>query len=250
MPLRCKGRFFYTRSMNETAHSGPPYFLDAHHIEFPDARLALEEPDGLLAVGGDLRSDRLLNAYRHGIFPWFSDDQPILWWSPNPRCILPPDQLYSSRSMKKLLRKGQFEITLDAAFAEVMRQCAAPREDQDGTWITNEMFDAYSTLHAEGHAHSVECWQDGELVGGLYGIAIGQVFFGESMFSRCSNASKAAFITLVEQLIEWGYRLIDCQVETDHLLSLGAINIPREQFLQQLNLLCSKNIHPNAWKPR
>ncbi len=224
--------------------------MDPHHIDFPDARLAMDEPDGLLAVGGDLRVDRLLNAYRHGIFPWFSDDQPILWWSPDPRCVLFPEKLYTSRSMAKLLRQDKFTITVDEAFSEVMRQCAAPRADQDGTWITEEMFHAYCTLHQQGHAHSAECWYQGELVGGLYGVAIGQVFFGESMFSRVSNASKAAFITLTNQLIRWDYQLIDCQVETEHLLSLGAENIPREQFLQQLNQLSELSPAGHAWSSR
>lgn len=234
--------------MSENLHSGPPFLLDSYRIDFPPAELALTEPDGLLAVGGDLRYDRILNAYRHGIFPWFSDDQPILWWSPNPRCILIPDQLYLSRSMKKLLRKGVFEVTIDGMFAEVLRQCAAPRKDQEGTWITDDMFHAYCELHNKGHAHSVECWYNGELVGGLYGLAIGQVFFGESMFSRHSNASKVAFATLVQHLTQWGYQLIDCQVETDHLLSLGAINIPREQFLQQLKQHCPTPPSSTAWE--
>jgi len=226
---------------------GPPFILNPHHIEFPSPHLALQEPDGLLAVGGDLHPDRLLAAYKQGIFPWFSDDQPILWWSPNPRCILLPEQLAISRSMKKVLKRGEYQTTIDQAFSEVMRRCAAPRDNQDGTWITQEMYRAYNQLHREGHAHSAECWWRGELVGGLYGIAIGQVFFGESMFSQRSNASKAAFITLVQQLISWGYQLIDCQVHTDHLESMGAIEIPRDVFLQKLNQLCHQAPLNSAW---
>ncbi len=234
--------------MSSELINGPPYILDPLTVDFPDANLALIEPDGLLAVGGDLTAERLLSAYSQGIFPWFSDEQPILWWSPNPRCVLFPDQLNISRSMKKILRRGEYQITVNEAFPKVMQQCAAPREGQDGTWITTEMHEAYIQLHRLGHAHSAECWHQGELVGGLYGIAIGQVFFGESMFSQRSNASKAAFITLVQQLIGWGYQLIDCQVHTDHLESLGAIEIQREQFLQSLNSLCRQKPCSNAWR--
>ncbi len=226
---------------------GPPFLLYEHHTIFPDPNLALTEPDGLLAIGGDLSSERLLSAYRQGIFPWFSDNQPILWWSPNPRCVVYPQQLNISRSMKKVLRKGEYQITYDSAFEQVMRECAAPRDGQPGSWITGEMLQAYSELHRQGAAHSVECWYQGELVGGLYGVAIGQVFFGESMFSRRSNASKAAFITLTQQLIEWGYQLIDCQLHSDHLESLGAVMIARPTFLQLLNTHCSQQPADNAW---
>lgn len=233
--------------MNNQSEGNPPFFLNPYSIEFPKPHLALEEPDGLLAVGGDLHPDRLLAAYKQGIFPWFSDDQPILWWSPNPRCILLPEQLVISRSMKKVIKRGDYQVTINQAFSEVMQHCAAPRDDQNGTWITSEMHHAYSNLHQQGHAHSAECWYQGELVGGLYGIAIGRVFFGESMFSKRSNASKTAFITLVQQLISWDYQLIDCQVHTNHLESLGAIEIPRELFLQQLNRLCHQAPSPSAW---
>ncbi len=236
--------------MSDHSNAGPPYPLHPHLTTFPAAHLALTEPDGLLAVGGDLSRERLLNAYQQGIFPWFSDDQPILWWSPDPRCVIYPRQLKVSRSMKKVLRKGEYRITFDSAFEHVMRACAAPRDDQQGTWITEEMFQAYSALHRQGDAHSVECWHQGKLVGGLYGIAIGQVFFGESMFSHRSNASKAAFITLVEQLIEWDYQLIDCQLQSEHLESLGAQAIPRTTFLEQLNIHCQADPSRQAWDTR
>ncbi|RDE24742.1 leucyl/phenylalanyl-tRNA--protein transferase [Motiliproteus coralliicola] len=210
---------------------------------FPPLDQALADPDGLLAAGGDLSPQRLLLAYRHGIFPWFDDQQPILWWSPDPRCVLYPDQLYLSRSLKKLRRQQRFEVSFDRAFDQVIAACAAPRMDDPGTWITTEMEQAYAELHHLGIAHSVEVWQQGELVGGLYGVAIGRVFFGESMFSRVSNASKVGFATLVEQLSVWGYALIDCQVETEHLMSLGACLIPRSEFARQLEQHCAAENH-------
>lgn len=202
--------------------------------EFPPTSAALDEPNGLLAAGGDLSPTQLLAAYRRGIFPWFDDSQPILWWSPSPRLVLPPEQLHVSRSMKKLLRRNPFEVTADQCFSDVMEACSEPRPDQRGTWITDEMLDAYARLHDLGYAHSVEVWEDQTLVGGLYGIALGRVFFGESMFSRRSNASKVGFIALVQNLEQQGYQLIDCQVHTDHLFSLGAREIPRTQFEQYL----------------
>ncbi len=227
---------------------GPPFLLYEHHTTFPDPNLALTEPDGLLAIGGDLSSERLLSAYQQGVFPWFSDDQPILWWSPDPRCVVYPQQLNISRSMKKVLRKGEYKITYDRAFEQVIRECAAPRDNQPNTWITEEMLQAYSELHRKGAAHSVECWHQGELVGGLYGVAIGQVFFGESMFSHRNNASKAAFITLTQQLIEWGYQLIDCQLHSDHLESLGAVMITRSRFLKLLDIHCRQQPGKHAWE--
>ncbi len=227
---------------------GPPFLLYEHHSIFPDPNLALTEPDGLLAVGGDLSCERLLSAYRQGIFPWFSDNQPILWWSPDPRSVIHPQQLNISRSMKKVLRKGEYQISFDTTFEQVVRECAAPRDNQPGSWITEGMLQAYSELHRKGAAHSVECWHQGELVGGLYGVAIGQVFFGESMFSRRRNASKVAFISLTQQLIEWGYQLIDCQVHSDHLESLGAVMMPRPAFLQLLDIHCPQSPAGNAWK--
>jgi leucyl/phenylalanyl-tRNA--protein transferase len=216
------------------------------HI-FPDVELALDEPDGLLAVGGDLSPARLLAAYSQGIFPWYSDGQPILWWSPNPRAVLYPAQLKISRSLRKRLRKQEYTITLDEDFDGVIQQCAAPRDKQQGTWITLEMQQAYRRLHAQGYAHSVEAWYQGELVGGLYGIALGRVFFGESMFSRRTDASKVAFVHLVRQLMRWDYLLIDCQVSSEHMSSLGAVNIPRHEFTRQLESLVLQSGHPTPW---
>lgn len=227
-----------------------PFWLDSHtpaHV-FPDVELALAEPDGLLAVGGDLSPDRLLSAYSQGIFPWFSGNQPILWWSPNPRAVLFPEDLKISRSLRKRIRKQEYSLSLDEAFEEVVRQCAAPRKDQDGTWITDEMRHAYGRLHEQGYAHSVEVWHQGDLVGGLYGIALGKVFFGESMFSRRSDASKLAFAYLVRQLQLWGYPLIDCQVSSAHLHSLGAVNIDRSEFRRQLSSLVMRIAQPNPWR--
>ena len=201
---------------------------------FPDPAMAESEPDGLLAVGGDLHPRRLIGAYRQGIFPWYNPGQPILWWSPDPRMVLFPGRLHVSRSLRKVLRRQRFRITFDQDFAGVIRRCAAPRPGQSGTWITPEMERAYQRLHEMGVAHSVEAWQAGELVGGLYGLAQGRVFFGESMFSFVSNASKAAFATLVECLQTLDWALIDCQVHTDHLASLGAEPIPRARFLELL----------------
>lgn len=197
---------------------------------FPDPELA--EPDGLLAVGGDLSVNRLLLAYGHGIFPWYSADTPILWYSPHERFVLYPNELRISKSMHQVLRSKRFTITQNQAFEQVIRACAiTPREGQDGTWITTEMQQAYIQLHRQGYAHSYEIWQQQELVGGLYGVAIGQVFCGESMFSRVSNASKTALITLAQSGL---YRLIDCQVHTEHLESMGARHISRKEYLQVL----------------
>lgn len=212
------------------------FVLNPHSgdLRFPSAHLA--SPQGLLAIGGDLRADRLLEAYRQGIFPWYNDGQPILWWSPDPRTVLFPGKLVVSRSLKKTLRKRPFMITLDRDFFGVMRGCAGPRRQnpEGGTWITPEMLHAYSELHRLGHAHSVEAWRDGELVGGLYGVSLGGVFFGESMFSLVTDASKVAFVHLVRQLQAWGCSLIDCQLTTAHLLRFGAEEIPRRRFLSLL----------------
>ena len=211
-----------------------PVWLDNNpeNIEFPHPDLALTEPDGLLAVGGDLSPQRIINAYMNGIFPWYSDGQPVLWWSPNPRAVLFPEKLHVSRSLQKVIRKGLYRTTLDQAFEQVIEHCAqTPRKDQDGTWITDEIAQAYIRLHQLGLAHSAECWLEDKLVGGLYGIALGRVFFGESMFSHRSNASKVAFVHLLDELKKADYALIDCQVTTKHLLSLGAEEIPRNQFL-------------------
>lgn len=208
---------------------------------------------GLLAAGGDLSITRLLNAYRHGIFPWFNAYDPILWWSPDPRMVFHTDKMHISKSLKKALRQKPFEITFDQDFKGVMQACAAPRllklpVEQHETWIHNEMISAYMELHHAGYAHSVECWQQGELVGGVYGVAIGKMFFGESMFSFKTNASKIALIALAQQLKQWGYPLIDCQVYSEHLSRLGAVTLPREIFVQQVQKLCALPGQTGYWQ--
>lgn len=209
-------------------------WLARDNLAFPPLEKALREPNGLLAAGGDLSPQRLLAAYRHGCFPWYQDGQPLLWWSPDPRTVLFPAELHVSRSLAKLLRQQKLRVTFDQDFAAVIGACAGPRRHADGTWITEEMRAAYIRLHELGHAHSVEVWQDERLVGGLYGLALGRTFFGESMFSRQSNASKVGFVTLVRQLQQWGFELIDCQMQTAHLLSLGARSIARRDFAERL----------------
>ena len=210
-------------------------WLQRDSLEFPPLNKALSEPNGLLAAGGDLRPERLIQAYRHGCFPWYQDGQPILWWSPDPRTVVLPENLHVSRSLAKLMRQGRYRVTFDQAFTDVIRACAAPRSYAEDTWITNPMQDAYIALHKRGLAHSVEVWRDSELVGGLYGLAMGQLFFGESMFSRADNASKVGFVTLVEHLKDWGFVLIDCQMQTEHLLSFGAQTISRPEFARYLS---------------
>lgn len=216
---------------------------------FPDVDQALTEPNGLLAVGGCLSPRRLLNAYRHGAFPWFNPGEPILWWAPNPRLVVFPSQLKVSRSLNKTLRKRPFDICFDRAFEQVIEACSAPRAQQSGTWITADMKNAYIDLYRLGVAHSVEAWQDDQLVGGLYGIGIGQVFFGESMFHRTTDASKIAFVHLARRLIDWNYQLIDCQVSSDHLFTLGATEIPRRKFSALLHELCAQPPLSTAWQP-
>lgn len=215
---------------------------------FPDPALALREPDGLLAVGGDLSPARLLHAYRHGIFPWYDAELPILWWSPDPRAVFWPDRLHVSRSLRRRLNRGGFEIRFDTAFDRVLQECAAPRPGQAGTWINADMQAAYGWLHRLGHAHSAEMWQAGKLVGGIYGVAIGRVFFGESMFSGVTDASKIALASLARCLHAWGYALIDCQVHSEHLASLGSERIPRPQFLKLLAKYCGEPVSPEAWR--
>jgi leucyl/phenylalanyl-tRNA---protein transferase len=202
---------------------------------FPSVDLALTEPAGLLAAGGNLHVERLLAAYRRGIFPWYSQGQPILWWSPDPRAVLFPRELIVSRSLAKTIRNRGFEARVDTAFAAVMTACGDRTLRPEGTWITSEMRNAYQQLHEQGYAHSVETWLDGKLVGGLYGVLLGKVFFGESMFSRVSNASKFALKTLCDQLLSADMQLIDCQMSTPHLLSLGVREIPRREFLELLH---------------
>jgi leucyl/phenylalanyl-tRNA--protein transferase len=215
--------------------------------KFPPLRKALRDPDGLIAIGGCLSTTRLLTAYRGGIFPWYNAGEPILWWSPDPRLVLFPDKLVVSRSLAKTLRQKIFTVTFDHAFNEVIAACAAPRKEEPNTWITSAIATAYNDLHQLGVAHSAEAWLDGELVGGLYGVALGRVFFGESMFHTQTDASKVVFATLVEQLKAWDYRLIDCQVHTKHLTSFGAEEIDRVDFSRLLEQYCDLPAHPSAW---
>jgi len=210
-----------------------PVFLLTDKIAFPPPHLA--SSDGLLAVGGDLSQERLLLAYRMGIFPWFSDDEPILWWSPDPRLVLHPREIKISKTLKKIMKKGLFKVTMDSAFAQVINQCAKIRlQNNQGTWIVEDMIDAYSNLHESGFAHSVEAWYHGKLAGGLYGVSLGKCFFGESMFTRISNASNVALVKLVEYLNTLSFDMIDCQLTTEHFLRFGAKEIPRVSFLNQL----------------
>ncbi len=224
----------------------PVYQLLPEVSLFPPTEEA--EDDGLLAVGGDLSKERLLAAYSKGIFPWYEVGQPILWWSPDPRLVLTPETLKISRSLRKVLRKQQFEIRFDTAFEKVIKACADVRTEQgEGTWIIPEMQQAYTELHQDGFAHSVESWLDGELVGGLYGISLGQCFFGESMFSTRNDSSKVALVALVEFSREVGIRMIDCQMTTPHLLSLGASEIQRKEFLKNLKILLEQPTLKGSW---
>lgn len=213
-------------------------WLDPASTLFPPPALALSEPNGLLAAGGDLSPDRILAAYQQGIFPWFNPGEPILWWSPDPRTVIYPAQFSASKSLRKVIRNGTYRVSFDHCFTDVMRACAAPRSYANGTWISEQIIASYSSLHERGYAHSVEVWKANgdkeELVGGLYGLALGKIFFGESMFSRADNASKVGLAFLIDQLNAWNFQLIDCQVANDHLFSLGAVEIPREEFLQLL----------------
>lgn len=216
-------------------------------LHFPPVEFA--SPEGLLAVGGDLRVERLLEAYRHGIFPWYNDDQPILWWSPDPRAVIFPHKLHVSRSLKRTIRLGGFTVTLDTRFRDVMHGCAGPRPQypEGGTWITAEMVKAYVKLHELGYAHSVETWQEGRLVGGLYGVALGRIFFGESMFTRVPDASKVALVSLVRQLQTWGFRIFDCQQPSRHIKTLGAEDIPRSEFLDHLADALTQSDRRGRW---
>jgi leucyl/phenylalanyl-tRNA---protein transferase len=210
-----------------------PIYRLTRELLFPDPEWA--NPDGLLALGGDLRQERLLLAYRLGIFPWYERGYPILWWSPPRRCVMKPEGFHVSRSLRRLLRQGRFTVTFDQAFPDVIRACAETRVAQGkGTWITDEMIDAYCALHQSGFAHSVEAWHGGQLAGGIYGISVGRAFFGESMFARVTNASKVAFATLAQRLADWQFTLIDCQITNPHLQRLGAYEISRADFLRRL----------------
>ena len=220
-----------------------PVFLLSDTIEFPPPHLASE--DGLLAAGGDLSQKRLLLAYRMGIFPWFSNNEPVLWWSPDPRLVLYPREIKISKTLKKIIKKNMFSVTMDLAFNEVINQCAQVRlQKNQGTWIVKEMIDAYCSLHESGFAHSVEVWLQGDLVGGLYGVSLGRCFFGESMFTLVSNASNVGLVKLVEHLKELSFDMIDCQVPTAHLTRFGARQIPRIRFLNQLE----KSLKAPTWK--
>jgi leucyl/phenylalanyl-tRNA---protein transferase len=209
---------------------------------------ALRQPNGLLAAGADLSLPRLISAYRQGIFPWYSEGQPVLWWSPDPRMVLEPAEIIVSRSLRKRLRKRDFEVRVDTSFLQVMRACAQPRPGQPGTWITADMLDAYGRLHAAGYAHSVETWIDGTLSGGLYGVALGGVFFGESMFTHATDASKIALAHLARQLERWNFGMVDCQMATAHLASLGAREIPRKEFMRRLAELVNYPARIGRWR--
>jgi leucyl/phenylalanyl-tRNA--protein transferase len=216
-------------------------------VAFPSPRFAGK--DGLLAIGGDLSEKRLLLAYRMGLFPWFSDDQPILWWSPDPRLVLYPDEIRISKSLKKVIKKKMFHLTMDTAFEEVINACArVPRADDQGTWIVKDMIDAYCRLHESGFAHSVEAWYKGKLAGGLYGISLGKSFFGESMFTYMSNASKVAFVSLVDHLRRLSFDMIDCQIATAHLIRFGAIEISRDRFLDELEQSLDAPTRRDKWR--
>lgn len=239
--------------MSDNTSINVPFWLDTQPVTFPPSELALKEPDGLLAVGGDLTPEWLLMAYSKGIFPWFNPGEPILWWTPDPRSVLFIDNLKIKRSLRqsinKLLRHEDFKVTFDTDFINVIKACSSvPREGQDGTWITEEMMNAYHNMHKAGHAHSVEVWKGSELVGGLYGIAIGKMFFGESMFAKMTDASKIALVALALQLKQWGFKLIDTQVETQHLNSLGASIIPRSEFEFLIANQCQQTFPPKQWQ--
>lgn len=215
---------------------------------FPPVERALREPNGLLAAGADLSVPRLLEAYECGIFPWSSDEQPLLWWSPDPRMVLVPSELRISRSLRKRLARRDYEVRADTAFAEVMRACAAPRPGQDGTWITEPIIEAYIRLHQAGHAHSIETWIGGQLAGGLYGVSLGRMFYGESMFARVADASKIALAHLARQLERWECGLIDCQMTTAHLARFGAREIPRAEFMRRLAKLVNYPAKAGKWR--
>lgn len=223
-----------------------PFPLSNESLDFPPAEMAMKNPNGLLAVGGDLKPERMLNAYHSGIFPWFSSGDPILWWSPDPRAILIPDEFHLSRSMKRFHRCSPYQVTLNHSFHAVLDGCASGR--QEGTWITPDVKNAWLSLHHLGHAQSIEVWQGHHLVGGMYGMALGQVFCGESMFSRSENASKTALLVFCQHFCQYGGKMIDCQVINPHTASLGAKKIPRSVWLMQLKKLALKSISAQCWQ--
>jgi len=222
-----------------------PVFLLTDEVIFPPAEYS--GPDGVLAVGGDLSPERLLEAYTHGIFPWYSSGSPIIWWSPDPRFVIYPGEVKVSKSMRQVLKRGIFNIKFDTSFRDVITACSGPRRHEKGTWITKEMIEAYTVVHEMGYAHSVEAWYDGKLAGGLYGVSLGGMFFGESMFTRISNASKAAFIVLADNLERLGFDLIDSQVYTGHLESLGAIEMDRDRFLATVRKSLIRETLRGSW---
>lgn len=216
-------------------------WLDDNSVDFPPTSIAQSDPNGLLAAGGDLSSERLISAYRRGIFPWYEEGQPILWWSPTPRCVMLTDQIHISKSLARFIRKTNMYCTFNQSFEQVITACAAPRNYTDETWITNTMMAAYIELFNQGIAHSVEVWQNKELVGGLYGLRIGQMFFGESMFSTITNASKIAMVQLCYSMRHANMPMLDCQVSSEHLLSLGAQLLPRDKFENTLHQLVNQS---------
>lgn len=221
--------------------------LDDEKLWFPSPRRALKEPNGLLAIGGDLRPERLMLAYRSGIFPWYGPHQPLLWWSPDPRAVLLPDAVHVSRSLHKQLNRGNVEIWINRAFTQVVEGCAAPRRDSEETWISDELKTAYATLHQRGLAHSVEVWQDEQLVGGLYGISVGHLFCGESMFHQQRDASKMALAAFCRHFAAHGGILIDCQIQNSHLATLGVVEWPRARFIEWLALWCDRPLSDDCW---
>lgn len=225
-----------------------PRLGDEPDAPFPPTRLALKSPNGLLAWGGDLHPRRLLRAYREGIFPWYSQGQPVLWWSPAPRCVIHPEGVYLSTRTRRRYNTGRYRLTADNAFSDVIVGCAAPRDRDQGTWITTELRAAFERLHRWGHAHSIEVWRDDELCGGIYGLALGSAFFGESMFSRSTDASKIALVALCRLLAGWGFGLLDCQVANPHLRRMGAVDISRVSFERHLQRLVNEPRESRSWR--
>jgi leucyl/phenylalanyl-tRNA--protein transferase len=227
-----------------------PQLGDAPNAPFPETSTALRHPNGLLAWGGDFHPERILAAYHRGIFPWYAEDEPILWWSPAPRCVLRPGDVHLSRRTRRRYHTGDYRITADTAFSEVIKSCAAPRRDAEGTWISAPLQASFTALHNEGHAHSIEVWRGELLVGGLYGLALGRMFFGESMFSRESDGSKLALVALCKQLHAWDFPLLDCQVPNPHLRSMGAVSLSRNEFESTLERALRLPFEAGHWTKR